>query len=387
MGRRKTIDKEPVTVRFKELANGNKSIYLDIYINGKRQYEFLKLYLLPEVGRNKVATRQKNSETMEIANIIKAKRVIEIKEGIAGIKSCKSKMTLDAWIDVYKKYKLKNTQSPKNIEMHIYATKLQLEKYKGTEIKLCDIDKKYCAGFIDHLNSAKRKYTGTPLSNNTKKLYYAYFNDMLNRAVKEGLILKNPFLEIDSKDKPKYRDSERSYLELDEVKSLAQTECVNDDTKRAFMFSCFCGLRISDIRTLKWENIKTTLDDDGRETLHLSLMQQKTSRTVSYALPHEAVKWMPQKTDNPLVFPGLKSQHSINRHVAEWALKAGIQKHVTFHTARHTFGTMMITLGADLYTTSKLMGHSRTTTTEIYAKIVDKKKDEAMSLIDKFFDK
>lgn len=387
MGRRKTIDKEPVTVRFKELANGNKSIYLDIYINGKRQYEFLKLYLLPETGRNKTAIRQKNSETMEIANIIKAKRVIEIKEGIAGIKSCKSKMTLDAWIDVYKKYKLKNTQSPKNIEMHIYATKLQLEKYKGTEIKLCDIDTKYCIGFIDHLNKSKRKYTGTPLSNNTKKLYYAYFNDMLNRAVKEGLILKNPFLEIDSKDKPKYRDSERSYLELDEVKILAQTECVNDDTKRAFMFSCFCGLRISDIRTLKWENIKTTLDDDGRETLHLSLTQQKTNRTVSYALPHEAVKWMPQKTDNPLVFPGLKSQHSINRHIAEWALKAGIQKHVTFHTARHTFGTMMITLGADLYTTSKLMGHSRTTTTEIYAKIVDKKKDEAMSLIDKFFDK
>ena len=153
------------------------------------------------------------------------------------------------------------------------------------------------------------------------------------------------------------------------------------------MFSCFCGLRISDIRTIKWENIKTTLDDDGRETLHLSLTQQKTNRTVSYALPHEAVKWMPQKTDNPLVFPGLKSQHSINRHVAEWALKAGIRKHVTFHTARHTFGTMMITLGADLYTTSKLMGHSRTTTTEIYAKIVDKKKDEAMGLIDKFFDK
>ena len=93
MGRRKTIDKEPVTVRFKELANGNKSIYLDIYINGKRQYEFLKLYLLPETGRNKTAIRQKNSETMEIANIIKAKRVIEIKEGIAGISSGKSNIT------------------------------------------------------------------------------------------------------------------------------------------------------------------------------------------------------------------------------------------------------------------------------------------------------
>ena len=71
----------------------------------------------------------------------------------------------------------------------------------------------------------------------------------------------------------------------------------------------------------------------------------------------------------------------------EWAKAAGIKKNISFHTARHTFATMMLTLGADIYTTSKLLGHSRISTTEIYAKIVDKKKDEAMGLIDKFFDK
>lgn len=69
------------------------------------------------------------------------------------------------------------------------------------------------------------------------------------------------------------------------------------------------------------------------------------------------------------------------------AKAAGIKKNISFHTARHTFATMMLTLGADIYTTSKLLGHSRISTTEIYAKIVDKKKDEAMGLIDKFFDK
>ncbi|WP_420493249.1 tyrosine-type recombinase/integrase [Segatella copri] len=65
----------------------------------------------------------------------------------------------------------------------------------------------------------------------------------------------------------------------------------------------------------------------------------------------------------------------------------GITKQISFHTARHTFVTMMLTLGADIYTTSKLLGHSRISTTEIYAKIIDKKKDEAMNLIDKYFDK
>ena len=74
-------------------------------------------------------------------------------------------------------------------------------------------------------------------------------------------------------------------------------------------------------------------------------------------------------------------------HIKVWAANAGIQKDITFHTARHTFGTMMLTLGADIYTTSKLMGHTRIATTEIYAKIIDKKKNDAMGLIDKFFDK
>ena len=75
------------------------------------------------------------------------------------------------------------------------------------------------------------------------------------------------------------------------------------------------------------------------------------------------------------------------QHIKVWASNAGIKKDITFHTARHTFGTMMLTLGADIYTTSKLMGHTRIATTEIYAKIIDKKKNDAMGLIDKFFDK
>ena len=84
MGRKKTIDKEPVTIRFKELANGNKSIYLDIYMDGKRSYEFLKLYLIPEVGRERAKARAKNTETMASANIIKAQRVLDLKNRKAG---------------------------------------------------------------------------------------------------------------------------------------------------------------------------------------------------------------------------------------------------------------------------------------------------------------
>ena len=113
---------------------------------------------------------------------------------------------------------------------------------------------------------------------------------------------------------------------------------------------------------------------------------QKTQRIITYSLSKEAVSWLPERTGE-LVFDKLVCAPNLNAQIKKWAELCGITKNVSFHTARHTFATMMLTLGADIYTTSKLLGHSRISTTEIYAKIIDKKKDEAVGLIDKFFDK
>ena len=113
---------------------------------------------------------------------------------------------------------------------------------------------------------------------------------------------------------------------------------------------------------------------------------QKAKRIITYSLSREAVSWLPERNGN-LVFQGLVCRPNLNNQIRKWAESVGITKQISFHTARHTFATMMLTLGADIYTTSKLLGHSRISTTEIYAKIIDKKKDEAMNLIDKYFDK
>ena len=74
-----------------------------------------------------------------------------------------------------------------------------------------------------------------------------------------------------------------------------------------------------------------------------------------------------------------------NRVLKQWALTAGVNKRVTYHTARHTFATMMLTLGADLYTISKLLGHSEVSTTQIYARIINKKKTDAVNLVNGVF--
>ena len=116
---------------------------------------------------------------------------------------------------------------------------------------------------------------------------------------------------------------------------------------------------------------------------------QKTTTPIFLPLSGQAVKWLPERgeaKDDENVFEGLIAEPNINKVLAKWTKAAGITKKITYHTSRHTFATMMLTLGADLYTTSKLLGHSNVKTTQIYAKIVDSKKVEAVNLVDSIFD-
>ena len=121
----------------------------------------------------------------------------------------------------------------------------------------------------------------------------------------------------------------------------------------------------------------------------IATVQQKTSTPIYTPLSKNAVKWLPERKtgdDNALVFADLPSRTMINIVLWKWVEKAGIDKVITYHTSRHTFGTMMMTVGADLYTTCKLMGHADVRTIQIYAKIVDSKKIEAVGMVDKMFE-
>lgn len=166
------------------------------------------------------------------------------------------------------------------------------------------------------------------------------------------------------------------------MKALCETPCSDEQIKRAFLFSCFSGLRISDIKTLKWGDLKANSDGMAIEKL-----QVKTKQQITIPLSANALEWLPDRgagKDGGLVFV-LPSYFTINRGVKKWAMDAGIKKDVTFHIARHTFATTLLSLGADIYTTSKLLGHKNLRTTQIYAEVVNKKKVEAVNLFDKVF--
>ena len=369
--------KEPIRLRMKDLSNGNKSLYLDIYRAGKRSYEYLKMYLIPETDYN---AKMQNQATLTAANAIKSKRIIEMINSEAGIKqeADTPKVYLLEWMETYmesqaKRGKKDRSQIKKAIDI--------LKAYGAETVTMDMIDKLFCQGYINYLTTEYHP-KGKTVSNFTIHTYYQVVNGALNAAVRADILSENPFNKISSSEKIHKPESKREYMTIDEVRSLIKTPTSNEAVKGAYLFSCFCGLRISDIKGLTWENVYC---DSGQ--YHLEVMMQKTKSPLYLPLSSEALKWLPErgnKSGKEKVFK-LPSSAGINKLLKTWAQKAGVSKHITFCTARHTFATMMLTLGADLYTTSKLLGHTDMRTTQIYAKIVNRKKDEAVNLVNGLF--
>ena len=368
--------KEPIKLRVKHLANGNKSIYLDMYMNGKRKYEFLKLYIIPEYNKS---DRVRNSETLKLANAIKAQRIIELQNQSHGFKINKtSHIKLTDYIQSVAEKKSEN-EVRKTV---LHAVVYHLRRYNPNDIQLSRIDKDYILGFLDYLKTAKQTHTKKEklLHVNTQVYYYKMLRYCLNYAVSEELISANPMNKIKNEEKPHKHRTEREYLTIDELRKLAQTPFYNGLLKKAFLFSCFCGLRHSDIIALTWGDIE--MDDDGNFRLYI--IQKKTKEAISLPLSQEAIKQLPKREDakeDDIIFKKLITLGRTNEILPKWAEQAGIKKHITFHTARHTHATMLLTLGVDLYTVSKLLGHTNIQTTQIYAKLVDESKKKGIDLI------
>jgi len=145
-----------------------------------------------------------------------------------------------------------------------------------------------------------------------------------------------------------------------------------------FIFSCLTGLRWSDIEKLKWSEVQHS-DNLG---YFIRFRQQKTNGAETLPIAEEARELLgEQKEPKERVFTGLKYGNWNKTYLKDWLIDAGINKHITFHCARHTYATLQLTLGTDIYTVSKLLGHKNLSTTEIYAKVINEKKVEAANKI------
>jgi integrase len=361
----------------KQTKSGTTSLYLEIYkgttktAEGKtkpiREYEYLNLYLIDKPSNP--IDKQQNKENKSLAESIKAKRELEIKNNTYGFTSDFKLQT--NFIEYFQS--LVDNKENKGNNGNWYSTLLHLKKYAGEKTMFRDIDLQFANGFKDYLNKCKRT-DGKLLANNSKCSYFAKFRASLNQAVKDKIIFGNPAVESGNF---KYEDNEREYLTLDELRKLAQTECRYDVLKRAFLFSCLTGLRWSDCHNLIWSDVQ-----DIPNGYRVHFKQQKTKGQQYLDINNQARELMlEQGKPTDRVFVGLAYSDYFNVALQMWVLKAGITKHITFHCARHSFAVLQLTLGTDIYTLSKMLGHKDLKTTQIYAKIIDSKVSEAMHKI------
>lgn len=375
--KRNSKSKEPVRIRFKKLANGSVSVYLAINVNGRRTYDYLKLYLVPETDQ---AAKLQNKQTMEAVYAIKAQRILQITNGAAGIKKdLRNKMRLVDWLKIYQDRQV--NKGKRGAKRWVRTMIFVIEGYDGgKDATLADIDHQWLTDFMIYLMNDYVTYKKTKLTNGTVDNYLRCLKAAFNVAVEEGIMPTNPMLALD-RSHLKGTTYEREFLSVEEVKKLIDTPCRRSDIKGAFLFSCFCGLRISDVRSLQWKHVVTA---GGK--MYLKITQFKTRRPLSIPLSRQALRWMPERGgagEDEYIFPPLSKNMTV---LDDWAKEAGINKHITFHVSRHTFATMELTMGADIYTTSKLLGHTSVATTQIYAKVINSKKEEAVSLLDSAFE-
>ena len=386
MGRKKKEIKmkEPVRIREKRLNDGNVSLYLDMYYMGARKKEGLKLYLIPEVN---AAAKLQNRNTLKLAEQIKAERILDIQQhGLVNWESVKKgRMTLAAWVEKYTKDENGLTPASMRSKRNAQARVEQYLLYIGKpNLALKEVDKDFCKGFIAFLKTCTFNNGKKTLGSTTCRIFMNRLAAALNMAVREGLIENNPFKLLDAKEKPQKKSAMREFLTIEELRMLIAKPCRYEIVKKAFLFSCFTGLRYSDMMALKWNEIHKAADG---KTLYIEHEQVKTKNMVTIPLSNEALKWMPRKSKgDERVFHQLRiTSTTVEVVLGEWMQEAGIQKHITYHCSRHTAATLLLTLGADLYTVSKILGHRSIRMTEVYAKIVDKKKIETMNLVNNMF--
>lgn len=358
-----------VTLR-KRNQGGKTSLYLDYYHKGKRKTEYLKLYLDP----NAKSKEQKdvNKKTLQLAETIRAQRQIEIQNGVYGFRD--NEKMKGSFLAYMRMLAEKRKDSSGNYGNWDSVVK-HLEKFLPYDISFKEIDRQFVMDFKEYLDKQAKTKSGVGLSQNSK---YSYFNKLraaLKQIVKDGILPTNPSEGVEAF---KQGEPEREFLTLEELQAIVKEECEIPQLKTAFIFSCLTGLRWSDIQKLLWSEVQ-----HSKEMGHyIRFRQKKTKGAETLPVSEQAFQLLGERqAPEERVFKGLKYSAWHNLKLQQWVMKAGITKTITFHCARHTYATLQLTMGTDIYTVSKLLGHKELKTTQVYAKIIDDKKKEAASRI------
>lgn len=270
----------------------------------------------------------------------------------------------------------RHANSSNSIQVNWKRTKEFLKSFTGGDTLLfSQIDNRLSEEFRLFLLSAPCGGNRSGIiSHNTAATYFSIFKAALKQAFIDG------YLTVDLSAKIKgiqEQESRREYLTVEELNTLAATPCERDVLKRAALFSALTGLRHCDIQKLRWKEISM---NSGHARLHFT---QKKTKGVEYMPISKQALQLCGEPSGPeqLVFENLPDPAWISKPLRRWIEAAGITKRITFHCFRHTYATLQLSSGTDIYTVSKMLGHTNVKTTQLYAKVVDEKKNKAAQAI------
>lgn len=351
-----------MSVSLRNKLNRNKTIstyYLDIYHNNNRTYLFLKHLKHIEKPKNALE-REQNRANEQLAKKIRAKKEHELESNEYDITPLHKKH-ID-FLAFYQKYIDSYTKKDNRV------VEASFKKFKEF-MKASDIESLTTKQIDESLVHDFKSYLEDTLNGESPANYFKKFKMLLKHGLRKKIFTVNPAqdLFISSKNSIK-----KQVLSNNEIQLLASTPITNNEVKRAFLFSLFTGLRYCDILNLKWQDI------DFKNGL-LNIVQQKTNEQVTLELHQTALNILgnPAKPKD-LIFT-LPSHTACTKNLKNWCAKAGINKKITWHCARHSFATNLIFYGADVNTASKLLGHNSLRYTERYTHIVKSLKEKAIN--------
>ena len=351
-----------VYLRKKTISGGKQSFYLDIWHGEKRRYEFLKLYTVKARTHEE---KDQNKRIKELAENIRAKREIDIISGEYDIiPKFKENTDFLAYFEhYYNSYQNKDIRLVKGAFTH-FSTFIQKSEIKHLTVK--KVDEQICRDFKTYLED---NLNGETIAN-----YFKKFRSVIQKAVREKLIREDVTTGI-TVIKPE--GLKKAILTFEEIQKLAKAQCNNDQVRRAFLFCLNTGLRFCDVNELRWRDIdikKARMQYIQAKTRHTSKTANHTLDLNSTALQLIGKKGKPDEK----VF-NLPSHTGSNKSLQTWAKNAEVEKHLTWHCARHSIAVNLLTSGTDVKTVAGILGHSGLAHVDKYLRVVDELKKQAVN--------
>ena len=377
-----------VSLRQKKISRGRKSLYLDFYpaiphskTGEPTRREFLGLYIF-EKPKTPI-DKQHNTETLKIGQSIRQKRENFLNKPEIYSQYEKEQLRLKELSEqCFIKYftKLANKRKASNHDNWVSALKY-LKTFTNGTLKFAELDQKFLEDFKEYLLTTKSNRSNkTTLSQNSAASYFNKVKAALKQAYRDGILQYDLNAKVET---IKERETRREYLTLEELNKLVITDCHNPLLKRAALFSALTGLRFSDIQKMTWSELEY-INEQGYS---LNFTQKKTNGVEVLPISDQAYSFT-EGTNDPKnmpkdkqVFEGLKYSAYQNKHLFQWIGAAGITKHITFHCFRHTFASLLLFYGFDIYTVKKMLTQTDLKSTQVYAKVNDKSKRAAANII------